>query len=115
MSNSMERHAEKMRRLADAILIGPGELDVEVRRAAQAQAATLGAWSFPSATELPPVIAAFVEKVAKHAYKVTDKDIEELRTAGYSEDAIFEITLSTALGAAMARLQRGLATLSKGR
>jgi alkylhydroperoxidase family enzyme len=49
--------------------------------------------------------------VAKHAYKVTDADVEALRHAGYSEDAIFEITLSAALGAGLARLERGIEAL----
>jgi alkylhydroperoxidase family enzyme len=49
--------------------------------------------------------------VALHAYKTTDADIEKLLQAGYSEDAIFEITLSAALGAGRARLERGLAAL----
>jgi hypothetical protein len=34
-----------------------------------------------------------------------------LRRAGYSEDAIFEITVSAALGAGMIRLERGLAAM----
>lgn len=50
-------------------------------------------------------------KVARHAYTVTDGDIAALREAGYSEDAIFEITLSAAVGAGLARLERGLAVL----
>ena len=49
--------------------------------------------------------------MALHAYKVTDRDIDELKQAGYSEDAIFEITLSAALGAGQSRLERALAAL----
>ena len=52
--------------------------------------------------------------MALHAYRTTDQDIVALRTAGYSEDAIFEITLSAALGAGLARLERGLAALKGG-
>ena len=52
-----------------------------------------------------------VEKVARHAYLVTYADVAALRDGGYSEDAIFEITLSAALGAGMARLERGFAAL----
>ena len=44
--------------------------------------------------------------------KETDNDIEALRQTGYSEDAIFEITISAALGAATARLARGLSALN---
>jgi len=49
--------------------------------------------------------------VARHAYKLTDDDLTALRRAGSSEDAIFEITVSSALGAALDRLERGLAAL----
>jgi len=56
-------------------------------------------------------VAAYVEKVALHAYRVTDADIDGLREAGYSEDAVFEITLSAALGAGLGRLERGMAAL----
>ena len=34
--------------------------------------------------------------------------IDRLREAGYSEDAIFELTLAAALGAAQSRLEAGL-------
>ena len=64
-----------------------------------------------SLAEIPEALRVYVDKVALHAYKVTDRDIEELKQAGYSEDAIFEITLSAALGAGMSRLERGLAAL----
>ena len=40
------------------------------------------------------------------------EDIEELKGCGYSEDAIFEITLCAAVGASMARLERGLEILT---
>jgi alkylhydroperoxidase family enzyme len=48
---------------------------------------------------------------ARHAYKVVDADIDRLRDAGYTEDAIFELTLAAALGAAQARLEAGLAAM----
>jgi hypothetical protein len=40
--------------------------------------------------------------------------VASLRRAGYSEDAIFEITSSAALGAALGRLERGMAALQGG-
>jgi alkylhydroperoxidase/carboxymuconolactone decarboxylase family protein YurZ len=45
--------------------------------------------------------------------KYTDEDIAGLHQAGYSEDEIFEITLSAALGAGLARLERGFAALKE--
>jgi hypothetical protein len=59
--------------------------------------------------QLPFGVVGIVDIEA--AYKVTDKDIEALKQAGYSEDAIFEITISAAVGAAYARLERGLEIL----
>lgn len=61
--------------------------------------------------EIPPALASYVEKVRLHAYKVTDEDVFALRRAGYSEDAIFELTASAAVGAALLRLERGLIAL----
>jgi len=56
-----------------------------------------------------------VEKVAAHAWRVTDEDVEALTRAGHSEDAIFEVTAAAALGAAIMRLERGLIVLEESR
>src|SRR2546421_227979 len=45
------------------------------------------------------------------AYTATDEDLAALQRAGHSDDALFEVTVSAALGAALARLERGLAAL----
>ena len=62
---------------------------------------------------VPDALRAYADKVALHAYKVTDADIEGLLRAGYSEDEIFEVTAAAALGAALSRLDRGLAVLEE--
>jgi alkylhydroperoxidase family enzyme len=59
----------------------------------------------------PPELVAYLEKVRLHAYKVTDSDVDELKAAGFSEDEIFEHTVSAAAGAGLERLDAGLATL----
>ena len=61
--------------------------------------------------DIPAALASYVEKVRHHAYKVTDADVEALKRAGYSEDAIFEVTVAAALGAALTRLERGMIAL----
>src|SRR3954449_3560499 len=96
-------HATNMRRLADAVLAGPGSLDPRVRRAAAAQAA-----------DVPEALGGYLDKVARHAYKVTDEDVEALRAAGYSEDEVFEATVSCALGAGLRRLETGLSAIDTG-
>lgn len=98
--------------LAEAILSTPGASTSDLRRIVEAHAAHLGGRpANEQFAEVPAELTRYVEKVAQHAYKVTDADIAALQQAGYSEDAILEITLSAALGASLARLERGLAAL----
>jgi len=59
----------------------------------------------------PPEFAAYLEKVRLHAYKVTDRDIEALKDLGFTEDEIFEHTVSAAVAAGLERLDAGLAAL----
>lgn len=61
--------------------------------------------------EAPPEFAAYLEKVRRHAYKTTDADVQVLKDAGYSEDEIFEHTVSGAVAAGLERLDAGLGTL----
>ena len=61
--------------------------------------------------EAPPEFATYLEKVRLHAYKVTDSDVEQLKGAGFSEDEIFEQTVSAAVAAGLERLDAGLRTL----
>jgi alkylhydroperoxidase family enzyme len=60
------------------------------------------------------VLYRYVQKVAKSAYTVTEEDVQLLLQAGYSEEDIFELTVSAALGAGLTRLKRGLASLEEG-
>jgi len=60
----------------------------------------------------PPELAAYLEKVRLHAYKVTDADVDALKAAGFTEDEIFEHTVAAAVAAGLVRLDAGLATLS---
>jgi alkylhydroperoxidase family enzyme len=101
-----------IQRFVDTVLTTPGDIHEELRRAIEARAAQNGGRPANHASdEVPEELTRYVDKVAKHAYKVTDADVEALRHAGYSEDAIFEITLSAALGAGLARLERGIEAL----
>jgi alkylhydroperoxidase family enzyme len=84
----------------EAILRTPGALDLGTREAI-------------AAGDPPDELAPYLDKVTRHAYKVTDDDVARLRAAGYDEDAIFEATLAAALGAARLRLQNGLAALEE--
>jgi len=105
------RHAAHVQRMVDAVLNCPGDTDPALRRTIEAWSAKLGGRSGAEVVEIPAELTGYVTKVALHAYKTLDEDIEALRNAGYSEDAIFEMTLSVAIGAGQARLERGLAAL----
>jgi alkylhydroperoxidase family enzyme len=59
----------------------------------------------------PPEFDGYLKKVRLHAYEVTDEDVEALKAAGFSEDEIFEHTVSAAVAAGLERLDAGLATL----
>ena len=61
--------------------------------------------------EAPPELAPYLDKVRRNAFKVTDQDIQALRGAGYSEDVIFEQTVSVAVAAGLGRLEAGLGVL----
>ena len=111
------RYAAYTVRLVDRVLTTPGHTATELRRAVLARA--FGPASSPPAgtergtggEDIPPALAAYVDKVARHAYTVTDEDLGALERAGNSDDALFEVTVSAALGAALGRLERGLAAL----
>ena len=59
----------------------------------------------------PPELAPYLEKVRLHAYQVTDADVQRLKDAGFTEDEIFEHTVSAAVAAGLERLEAGLAAL----
>lgn len=59
----------------------------------------------------PPAFAVYLDKVRRHAYRVTDRDVEALKAAGHSEDEIFEHTVAAAVAAGLERLDAGLETL----
>ena len=92
-------YSSKVKQLKEAVLSGPGTLDPAVRKAASLAAG------------LPEALDPYVKKVVQHAYQVTDMDITALRQAGYSDDQIFEVTVSAALGAGLVRLEVGLNAL----
>jgi alkylhydroperoxidase family enzyme len=54
----------------------------------------------------PPEMTAYLEKVRERAYAVVDSDIDALREAGFSEEAIFEQTVAVAIGEGLRRLDR---------
>ncbi len=58
-------------------------------------------------------VRGITEDLAEFDVILTDEDVAALRRAGYSEDAIFEITATAAVGAAITLLERGLIALNE--
>jgi alkylhydroperoxidase family enzyme len=108
-----EAKPPEVRRVTEVVLDGPGETPSTLRRSIEARAARLGDGEREETT-VPSELEGYVHKVALHAYKVTDEDVEELKSRGYSEDEIFEITIAAAFGAGLARMEKGLGVLKGG-
>lgn len=56
----------------------------------------------------PAAMEPYLEKVRRGAYRVTDEDVDELRAAGFTEDEIFEQTVSAAVSEGLVRLDAAL-------
>src|SRR5262249_42733593 len=56
-------------------------------------------------------LTTLIDKVAKHAYQVTDEDIAAAKASGLSEDQIFELVVSAAIGQATRQYHTALAAL----
>ena len=97
--------------LVSCLLSGPGETTPDDRRQVESFAAGT-AGRKDAATDVPDALRTWVQKVARHAYKTIDDEVDELKAAGYSEDQIFELTIATALGAARGRYESAMAVLA---
>lgn len=59
----------------------------------------------------PPPLEPYLEQVRLHAYKIVDGNVAELKSSGFSEDEIFEHTVSAAVAAGADRLDAALRVL----
>jgi alkylhydroperoxidase family enzyme len=87
--------------LVARILEGEGTASRAQRRAA-----------FDNARLAEP-LRALIDKVAKHAHEVTDEDIAAAKASGLSEDQIFELVVSAAIGQATRQHDTALAALAE--
>jgi alkylhydroperoxidase family enzyme len=87
------------RALVARIVDGDGKASHAQRRAA-----------FENAGLTDP-LSAVIDRVARHAYKVTDEDIAAARASGLSEDQLFEIVVCAAIGQATRQYDTALAAL----
>ncbi len=93
--------AEQLHGLRDHVAHAPGELSPLIRNAAL------------SGSTVPAVAQTYTDKVRRHAYKVVDRDVEDLKGAGWSEDQIFELTVAIAMGEGLSRLDRARRALAE--
>jgi len=56
-------------------------------------------------------LSSLVEKVARHANRVTDEDFAAVRESGLTEDQIFEVLVCAAVGESTRQYDRALAAL----
>jgi hypothetical protein len=87
-------------RVTATVLDGPAIAPQSVRRAAAA------------GRDLPADLQPLVDKIRAHAYRVTDEDVARAQ-ATRGDDALFELIVSAALGAAHDRLTAGLRALEE--
>jgi hypothetical protein len=97
-----DRHAKALARLEARLRGGPGELPPQTR------AAAIDVDPLPD-----PLAQGYVDTIRRHAYKLTDRRLEELGQAGWTDGQIFELTVAAALGAAKRRLDAGLHALGE--
>ena len=56
-------------------------------------------------------VSRLIDKVAKHAYNLTDDDIVAVRLAGFTEDQIFELVVCAAIGQAARQYEAALTAI----
>ena len=88
--------------LCRTVLTSPGDTDLAARRLAFA--------SEPVA----PEAAAYLAKVRHQSYRILPGEIPDLLRAGMTQDAVFELTIATAVGAAVQHWQSRTAALKDG-
>ena len=91
-------HAKLRDDVLEQVLEGPGETEPALRK------------SVAENRGVPPDMKPLVDKIHAHAYKVTDDDVARLRRT-YDDDRLFELIVSSALGASRQRLVAGLRAL----
>jgi hypothetical protein len=89
------------RTLVDHVLNGAGRASAEQRARAFSNAG------------LPPPLDALIGKVATRPAQVTDADFAAARASGFSEDQLFELVISAAVGQSARLYEAGLAALAE--
>ncbi len=88
-------HGDTVVNLRHTVLDTPGATDPALRRVAA------------SGSPLPEPWQSYATTVRDTSYKITNADIDRLTAAGHTEDQIFEVTVTTAVGAALRSFDAG--------
>ena len=64
--------------------------------------------SLAATAPAPADMTPYLAKVRERAYTITDRDVGDLKNAGFTEDEIFEQTVAAAIGEGMRRLDAAL-------
>lgn len=87
--------------LVDRVLNGDGTASPELRARAF------------SNTDVPSPLQALISKVATNPTQITDADFAAAKAAGFSEDQLFELVISAAVGQSDRLYEAGLAALAE--
>ncbi len=93
--------AEARRALVARILEGDGMASRAQRRSA-----------FDNGV-LPEPLRTLNDKVARHAFQVTDADVAAVRSSGVTEDQVFELVVCAAVGQATRQYEAAMAALAE--
>ncbi len=96
-----DRKRAAYRALVDRVLNGEGRASAEQRASA-----------FSNAGIAPP-LDALIGKVVTSPAKVTDADFAAAKASGFSEDQLFELVISAAVGESTRLYDAGLAALAE--
>lgn len=96
---------EHRRTAATRVTSGDGRASIADRTAAFAN--TDG----PPST--PPAARALIDKVARNAWKVTDEDVTAAKSAGVTEDQLFELVVCAAMGQATRQIDSAMSALDE--
>ena len=99
-TDTTDPHESLRDRVLDRVLQGAGESDPALRT------------SVANRSDVPADLQTLVDKIHRHAYKVTDADVAQPQ-ARYGDDKMFEIVVSAAVGASRQRLLAGLDALEE--
>jgi hypothetical protein len=94
-----DRHADAYEALVNGIRIARAVTSVDLRESILRRECN------------NPDLASYVALVANASFRITPEIIEALKTAGLTEDAIFEVSIAAAVGAAARQLEAGMTAL----